>query len=276
MCIRDRYDSDWISSTHRGHGHFIAKGGNIKSMMAEIYGKSTGICGGKGGSMHVADFSKGIIGANGVVAGGMGLAVGAALAAKLDREGVVSVIFFGDGAANQGVLMEAMNISSLWKLPMIFVCENNQYSEFTHTSEVTSGKIADRARPFNIPTHEVDGNNVVDVWQAASNAIRRGRSGEGPTFIEAHTYRQRGHVEFEYTFLSRTYRDQEEVDLWKKEDKDPILRLEKQLIKNKSYTASEVDEIHNEVNSEVEEAVRFALDSNDPEISSSMDHMIES
>jgi TPP-dependent pyruvate/acetoin dehydrogenase alpha subunit len=269
-------DSDWISSTHRGHGHFIAKGGNIKSMMAEIYGKSTGICGGKGGSMHVADFSKGIIGANGVVAGGMGLAVGAALAAKLDRKGVVSVIFFGDGAANQGVLMEAMNISSLWKLPMIFVCENNQYSEFTHTSEVTSGKIADRARPFNIPTYEVDGNNVVDVWQAASNAIRRGRSGEGPTFIEAHTYRQRGHVEFEYTFLSRTYRDQEEVDLWKKEDKDPILRLEKQLIKNKSYTASEVDEIHNEVNSEVEEAVRFALDSNDPEISSSMDHMIES
>ena len=269
-------DSDWISSTHRGHGHFIAKGGNIKSMMAEIYGKSTGICGGKGGSMHVADFSKGIIGANGVVAGGMGLAVGAALAAKLDKKGVVSVIFFGDGAANQGVLMEAMNISSLWKLPMIFVCENNQYSEFTHTSEVTSGKIADRARPFNIPTYEVDGNNVVDVWQAASNAIRRGRSGEGPTFIEAHTYRQRGHVEFEYTFLSRTYRDQKEVDLWKQEDKDPILRLEKQLIKNKNYTASEVDGIHNEVNSEVEEAVRFALDSNDPEISSSMDHMIES
>jgi len=269
-------DSDWISSTHRGHGHFIAKGGNIKSMMAEIYGKSTGICGGKGGSMHVADFSKGIIGANGVVAGGMGLAVGAALAAKLDGKGVVSVIFFGDGAANQGVLMEAMNISSLWKLPMIFVCENNQYSEFTHTSEVTSGKIADRARPFNIPTYEVDGNNVVDVWQASSSAIRRGRSGEGPTFIEAHTYRQRGHVEFEYTFLSRTYRDQKEVDLWKQEDKDPILRLEQQLIKNKNYTASEVDEIHHDVNSEVEEAVRFALDSNDPEISSSMDHMIES
>ncbi len=269
-------DSDWISSTHRGHGHFIAKGGNIKSMMAEIYGKSTGICGGKGGSMHVADFSKGIIGANGVVAGGMGLAVGAALAAKLDGKGVVSVIFFGDGAANQGVLMEAMNISSLWKLPMIFVCENNQYSEFTHTSEVTSGKISDRARPFNIPTYEVDGNNVVDVWQASSNAIRRGRSGEGPTFIEAHTYRQRGHVEFEYTFLSRTYRDQKEVDLWKQEDKDPILRLEQQLIKNKNYTAIEVDEIHQDVNSEVEEAVRFALDSNDPEISSSMDHMIES
>ena len=245
-------------------------------MMAEIYGKSTGICGGKGGSMHVADFSKGIIGANGVVAGGMGLAVGAALAAKLDGKGVVSVIFFGDGAANQGVLMEAMNISSLWKLPMIFVCENNQYSEFTHTSEVTSGKISDRARPFNIPTYEVDGNNVVDVWQASSNAIRRGRSGEGPTFIEAHTYRQRGHVEFEYTFLSRTYRDQKEVDLWKQEDKDPILRLEQQLIKNKNYTAIEVDEIHQDVNSEVEEAVRFALDSNDPEISSSMDHMIES
>ncbi|MDG2187728.1 MAG: thiamine pyrophosphate-dependent dehydrogenase E1 component subunit alpha [Hyphomicrobiales bacterium] len=268
-------DTDWISSTHRGHGHFIAKGGDIKQMMAEIYGKSTGVCGGKGGSMHVADFKKGIIGANGVVAGGMGLAVGAALAAKMDKKGAVSVIFFGDGAANQGVLMEALNISSLWNLPMIFVCENNQYSEFTHTSEVTSGKISDRARPFNIPTHDIDGNNVIDMWQASSHAVRRGRNNEGPTFIEAHTYRQRGHVEFEYTFLSRSYRDQSEVDLWKRDDKDPLLRFEKYLLEQSLYIKNDIERMHKEIQDEVDEAVSFALNSSEPDPETAILHMIE-
>ena len=268
-------NTDWISSTHRGHGHFIAKGGNVKQMMAEIYGKSTGICGGKGGSMHVADFKKGIIGANGVVAGGMGLAVGAALAAKMDKKGAVSVIFFGDGAANQGVLMEALNVSSLWNLPMIFVCENNQYSEFTHTSEVTSGKISDRARPFNIPVHDIDGNNAIDMWQAASNAVRRGRNDEGPTFIEAHTYRQRGHVEFEYTFLSRSYRDQSEVDLWKRDDKDPLLRFETYLLEQSIFIKEDLQKIYREVQDEVNEAVKFALDSPEPDPDTAMLHMIE-
>lgn len=268
-------NTDWISSTHRGHGHFLAKGGNVRQMMAEIYGKSTGICGGKGGSMHVADFKKGIIGANGVVAGGMGLAVGAALAAKMDKKGAVSVIFFGDGAANQGVLMEALNISSLWNLPMIFVCENNQYSEFTHTSEVTSGKISDRARPFNIPVYDIDGNNVIDMWQAASDAVRRGRNDQGPTFIEAHTYRQRGHVEFEYTFLSRSYRDQSEVDLWKRDDKDPLLRFETYLLEQSIFIKKDLKKIHKEVQDEVNKAVNFALDSPEPDPKTAMLHMIE-
>ena len=268
-------DSDWISSTHRGHGHFIAKGGDIKKMMAEIYGKSTGICGGKGGSMHVADFKKGIIGANGVVAGGMGLAVGAALASKMDGKGAVSIIFFGDGAANQGVLMEAMNMCSLWNLPMIFMCENNQYSEFTHTSEVTSGKIVDRADPFGIPRYEVDGNNAVDVWQAAHQAVQRGRNNEGPSFIEAHTYRQRGHVEFEYTFLSRTYRDQSEVESWKKNDKDPILRLEFYFLEHNKFSRNDIEKIHKEIQDEVDDAVKFAIESPEPDIASAMEHMIE-
>ena len=269
------FDSDWISSTHRGHGHFIAKGGNIKEMMAEIYGKSNGICRGKGGSMHVADFKKGIIGANGVVAGGMGLAVGASLAAKMDEKGAVSIIFFGDGAANQGVLMEALNISSLWGLPMIFVCENNQYSEFTHTSEVTSGKIADRARPFNIPTYEVDGNNAIDVWQAASKAVRRGRDAQGPSFIEAHTYRQRGHVEFEYTFLSRSYRNEEEVNEWKKDNKDPISRFETYLLDQKVYNMNEIKQVRENIQHEVNEAVEYAIEGGLPDAADAYNDMLE-
>jgi pyruvate dehydrogenase E1 component alpha subunit len=267
-------EDDWISSTHRGHGHFIAKGGDVNTMMAEIYGKATGICNGKGGSMHVADFKKGIMGANGVVGGGMGLAIGAALAASMDKKNKVSVVFFGDGAANQGVLMEAMNVSSLWKLPLIFVCENNQYSEFTHTSEVTSGKIVDRAKPFGIPTLEVDGNNFIEMWQASAQAVLRARNNQGPTFIEAHTYRQRGHVEFEYSFLSRTYRDQDEVNKWLANDKDPLLRFEQYLFDNSIIDNQKTEALNNEVDSVVKESVSFAVNSPLPDLSSAFNNMI--
>jgi acetoin:2,6-dichlorophenolindophenol oxidoreductase subunit alpha len=267
-------DDDWISSTHRGHGHFIAKGGDVNKMMAEIYGKATGICNGKGGSMHVADFKKGIMGANGVVGGGMGLAIGAALAASMDKKNKVSVVFFGDGAANQGVLMEAMNVSSLWKLPLIFVCENNQYSEFTHTSEVTSGKIIDRAKPFGIPTLEVDGNNFIEMWQASAQAVLRARNNQGPTFIEAHTYRQRGHVEFEYSFLSRTYRDQDEVNKWLANDKDPLLRFEQYLFDNSIIDNHKNEALNNEMDSVVKESVSFAVNSPLPDLSSAFNNMI--
>lgn len=267
-------EDDWISSTHRGHGHFIAKGGDVNTMMAEIYGKATGICNGKGGSMHVADFKKGIMGANGVVGGGMGLAIGAALAASMDKKNKVSVVFFGDGAANQGVLMEAMNVSSLWKLPLIFVCENNQYSEFTHTSEVTSGKIVDRAKPFGIPTLEVDGNNFIEMWQASAQAVLRARNNQGPTFIEAHTYRQRGHVEFEYSFLSRTYRDQDEVNKWLANDKDPLLRFEQYLFDNSIIDNQKTEALNNEIDSVVKESVSFAVNSPLPDLSSAFNNMI--
>lgn len=174
-------DSDWIASTHRGHGHFLAKDGDPFAMFAEIRGRSTGICGGMGGSMHVADISRGILGANGIVGGGIGLAVGAALAAQLDGKGRVAVAFFGDGAAAQGVLAEALNIAALWKLPLLLLCENNGYSEFSPTQSVIAGSIAERGVPFGVPSLAVDGNDVVAVWEAAHEAVERARNGGGPT-----------------------------------------------------------------------------------------------
>jgi TPP-dependent pyruvate/acetoin dehydrogenase alpha subunit len=222
---------DWITSTHRGHGHFLAKGGDPTAMMAEIWGKRTGICRGMGGSMHVADFSKGILGANGIVGGGFAIATGAAFAAKLRGEARVSAVFFGDGAANQGVFMECLNVSSLWKLPVVFVCENNRFSEFTVSSTVISGELADRARAFKIPCHVIDGNDVIAVWQAAGEAIDHARNGNGPVYIEANTYRIQGHFEAEDLMLGGgKYREKDEIELWRKEDKDPIARFRKQLL----------------------------------------------
>ena len=157
-------ERDQITSTHRGHGHFLAKGGDVNAMFAEVYGKAEGICGGMGGSMHVADFSKGIVGANGIVGAGLGIATGAAFSMKLDKSDRVAVCFFGDGASNQGSLMECMNIASLWKLPILFVCENNGFSEFSPAATVTSGVISDRAKPFGIPVWRIDGNDLVEVW----------------------------------------------------------------------------------------------------------------
>ena len=207
--------------------------------------------------MHVADFSRGIIGANGIVGGGIGLTVGAALAAQLDDDGCVAVAFFGDGAANQGVLMEALNVGSLWKLPLVLVCENNGFSEFSPTATVTSGSIARRADSFGVPGQAVEGNDLVAVWQAARSAVRRAREGLGPTLLECRTYRLRGHVEYETTFLSKPYRTDAELEMRKNDD--PITRYRKHLDTLEPLNV-EVAAIEKEVEEEVAAAVRYAND----------------
>jgi acetoin:2,6-dichlorophenolindophenol oxidoreductase subunit alpha len=264
-------DQDWIASTHRGHGHFLAKGGDPHAMIAEIFGRATGICRGKGGSMHVADFGKGILGANGIVGGGIGLAVGAALAAQLDGHGRVSVVFFGDGGANQGVVMEAVNLAAIWKLPLLLVCENNGFSEFSPTATVTAGDIASRAHPFGVPGVAVDGNDVLAVRDIAAQAVARARAGQGPTLIEARTYRWRGHVETEKSFLSGTYRQDDEIANW--QQRDPIVRLESTVLSQTGGSRREIDEIHARVNQTVEQAFKTALSDPLPDESTAFMHM---
>jgi acetoin:2,6-dichlorophenolindophenol oxidoreductase subunit alpha len=260
-------DTDWITSTHRGHGHFLAKGGDPKAMMAEIWGKRTGICKGMGGSMHVADLSKGILGANGIVGGGFAIATGAALTAKLSGNGRVAVAFFGDGAANQGVFMECLNVSTLWELPLLLVCEYNHFCEFTPTATVTAGEIADRAKAFKIPCDIVDGNDVVAVWTAASKGLEWARNGRGPAFIEARTYRIQGHLESEDLFLAGgKYRENPEIEEWRQ--RDPIARLRNLLLARSASTAGQLDSLSAKVAGRVEDAVRFAeaSDPADPEL----------
>ena len=258
-------DSDWIASTHRGHGHFLAKGGDPKAMVAEIYGRATGICRGMGGSMHVADVAKGILGANGIVGAGISLTTGAALAAQLDGKGAVAVCFFGDGAAAQGVLAEALNLGALWKLPLVFVCENNGYSEYTPSPAVTAGVIADRARPYGIPGIVIDGNDLKEVWSVAGAAIERARRGEGPTLIEARTYRMRGHIEAEAAFLQGgSYRSQQEIDRWK--DADPIDRFANRLRSEAVATAEVLQQMEERVRALVQEAFEFAERSDLPDV----------
>jgi pyruvate dehydrogenase E1 component alpha subunit len=248
-------DRDWIASTHRGHGHFLAKGGDPRAMIAEIFGRDTGICHGKGGSMHVADFSRGILGANGIVGGGVGLALGAALAAQLDGQQRVSVVFFGDGGANQGVVAEAINLAAIWKLPLLLVCENNGFSEFSPTATVTAGEIAARAQPFGVPGLAVDGNDVQEVWRVAGTAVERARNGDGPTLIEARTYRWRGHVETEASFLSGKYREEDEISRWR--ERDPIQRLGRSLA-GAGIAQTELDAIAAQVAQTVEQAFTAA------------------
>lgn len=256
-------DADWIASTHRGHGHYLAKGGDPKLLMAEVYGRKTGMCQGHGGSMHVADFSKGIIGANGIVGAGISITTGAAWAAQLDGKGAVGIAFFGDGAANQGVLCEALNVSTLWKLPVIFICENNGFSEFSPYATVTAGNIADRAKPYGAAQETVDGNDLVAVYQCAARAIKRARDGEGPTLIEAMTYRQRGHVEAESTFLSQPYRTEEEIDKWKA--RDPIPAFAQRMLNAGQASQRDLDRVEAEIAAEVAEAVGFADNSPYPD-----------
>jgi pyruvate dehydrogenase E1 component alpha subunit len=264
-------DEDWIASTHRGHGHFLAKGGDPKAMIAEIYGRDTGICHGKGGSMHVADFSRGILGANGIVGGGIGLAVGAALAARLDGKSHVSVVFFGDGGANQGVVMEAINLAAIWKLPLLLVCENNGFSEFSPTGTVTAGEIAARAQPFGVPGVAIDGNDVLEVWRVVGDAVGRARGGDGATLIEARTYRWRGHVETEASFLSGRYREEDEIERWRQ--RDPITRLGISLLAA-GVAQSELDAIAAQIAQRVEQAFAAAAADPLPSESSAFAHML--
>lgn len=249
-------DDDKITSTHRGHGHFLAKGGSPAAMMAEIHGKDTGVCRGMGGSMHVADVSKGILGANGIVAGGMAIATGAALAAQLEAKGGVAVAFFGDGAANEGVFMENLNIAALWKLPLIFVCENNGYGEFTPAHTVTAGRLIDRARAFGMPCHEVDGNDVDAVWATTSIAVERARAGEGPSYIEASTYRLHGHFEAEAVMLKRPYRPAEEIEEWRR--RDPIDRYTARLLDEGVVDRADIDKMDDRLGKIVNDAVTDA------------------
>ncbi len=254
-------DNDYITSTHRGHGHLLAKGGKLKPMMAELFGKKTGYCKGKGGSMHIADFSIGILGANGIVGAGLPIATGAGLAAKMKKTGQVAVCFFGDGASNEGTFHESLNIASAWKLPVIYVCENNLYGEFTAGKDVTSVKdIADRARGHDMPGVIVNGNDVVEVYETTLQAVERARRGEGPTLIECKTYRWEGHVVGEEAFLKdRTYRPKDEIEAWKQ--RCPIAAFERRFTANGMFQQAELDAVKAEVKREIDEAVAFALES---------------
>jgi len=254
-------DADYITSTHRGHGHLLAKGGVIKYMLAEMFGKKTGYCKGKGGSMHIADIDLGILGANGIVGGGPPLATGAALAAQYRDTDAVAVCFFGDGASNQGTTHEAMNLAACWKLPVIFVNENNMYGLSACTLDTMCiADVADRASAYGIPGVVVDGNDVTAVYEATVEAVKRARKGQGPTLLECKTYRHRGHTEGD---PGTAYRSKEEIEDWKK--KDPIPRFEKKLIKLKVMTRKKVDAIKQAFDTELEEGIRFAEESPYPE-----------
>jgi pyruvate dehydrogenase E1 component alpha subunit len=255
-------NTDYITSTHRGHGHLIAKGGDIKKMMAELLAKRTGYCKGKGGSMHIADLDLGILGANGIVGAGPPLATGAALASQVLDKDDVSVTFFGDGASNQGTVHEAMNLAAIWKLPTIFVVENNGYAEFTAQARHQAiENIADRAAGYGMPGVVVDGNDVIAVCKAADAAVTQARKGKGPTLIECKTFRIHGH----FAGDPQDYRPEGEIEAWKK--KDPILRFEKELIRLKAVTKKKIKEIRDSIIDEFNEAVRFAEESPDPDLS---------
>jgi TPP-dependent pyruvate/acetoin dehydrogenase alpha subunit len=253
--------TDRITSTHRGHGHLLAKGGGLKPMMAEIFGKRTGYCKGKGGSMHIVDFSLGILGANGIVGAGLPIATGSALAAVIAGRDDVTACFFGDGASNEGTFHESLNLAAVWKLPVVFVCENNGFGEFTPMATVTSVKdIAVRAQAYDIPGHIVDGNDVLEVYRYASEAVARARSGQGPTLLECKTYRWEGHVVGEQAFLGEgAYRETAEIEAWKK--RCPLLRFEKFVLEGGKITHGELDKIVTETQADLEEAVAFARSS---------------
>jgi pyruvate dehydrogenase E1 component alpha subunit len=247
---------DYITSTHRGHGHCIAKGANLNKMMAEILGKKTGYCKGKGGSMHVADASVGILGATAVVGSAIPISVGAALSCKLRETRQVAACFFGDGASNNGTFHEALNLAAIWKLPVIFVCENNEYAMGTRISNVTAiENIADRAAGYGMPGIVVDGNDVVAVFKASKGAVEKARKEGGPTLIECKTYRHKGHSRFD----PGKYRPPAEVEEWM--GRDPIPRFRKNLIRQGVLTKVESEEIDRTVIEAVEEAAEFAVGS---------------
>ena len=222
-------DDDVITSTHRGHGHLIAKGARLDRMMAELYGGIDGYCHGKGGSMHIADFSVGIYGANGIVGGGLPIAVGAGLAARVQRSDRVAVAFFGDGASNEGTFGESLNLASIWKLPVIFVCENNGFTQFTPTEQLTAGIIAERAKGYDVPGVVVEADDVVTVHEAAREAVARARSGAGPTLIEARQWRFRAHNEGEEAFIGGEWKYRTKESLEAAMQRDPIEKLRLQI-----------------------------------------------
>jgi pyruvate dehydrogenase E1 component alpha subunit len=255
--------ADIIASTHRGHGHIIAKGGDVKRMMAELFGRVTGYNRGKGGSMHIADLALGIYGANGIVAAGVPIAAGGAWAAKIRKTGQVAVAFFGDGGANQGVLHETMNLAAIWQLPLIFVCENNQYAVTTASTFATAGPgISHRAAAYGFPGHLVDGMDVEQVMSCVQDAVARARSGAGPTLLECKAYRFQGHFTAERA-LKLTYRLQDEIDQWRVQD--PILGWGAKLAQRGILSPQERAAIDEQVDAQIDEAVAYARASDWPD-----------
>ena len=252
-------DSDYITSTHRGHGHCIAKHADLNGVMAEMFAKSTGTNKGMGGSMHIADFNVGMLGANGIVGGGIPQAVGAAWSCQYRGANDIAVAFFGDGASNEGVFHESLNLASVWKLPVLFVCENNLYGFSTHYRRSTNiENIADRGASYGIPGVVADGMDVVDVYEKAGALIDRARNGEGPALLECKTYRYRGHSRLE----NPVYRTREEVAEWKK--KDPIPQFEAYMKDSMGITEDEISLVRSQVKEAIDAAVKFAEESPEP------------
>lgn len=253
--------TDYITSTHRGHGHCVAKGAEFKQMFCELLGKEEGYCRGKGGSMHIADQANGNLGANAIVGGSAGIATGAALSAKNLGKDDVTVCFFGDGALGQGLLYEVMNMASLWSLPVIYACENNLYGEYTKVEEMAAGELTGRAKAFGIEAFELDGQDVLAVNNLSQKLVERARNGEGPFFIQLNTYRYHGHhvgdINREY------YRPKDEEKYWK-EERDPIINFGIWLAKENIATTAELQTLRDQVNQDAADAVAYALDASYP------------
>ena len=251
---------DKITSTHRGHGHSIAKGADLRKMMAELFGKTTGYCKGKGGSLHIADVEAGNLGSNGIVAGGIPIAVGSALRSKMMNAGDITLSFFGDGATNEGAFHEALNMAAIWKLPVIFFCENNQYGMSSPIREMVSiDKLSTRAAAYGFPGVTIDGNDLEEVLLTTKLAAEHARSGKGPYFIEAHTYRFNGHSKSD----TERYRTEKEVEAWRK--KEPIRRFENRLREEAAVTDNQLHWIRQLAADEAAAALQFAIDSPEPD-----------
>jgi pyruvate dehydrogenase E1 component alpha subunit len=253
--------NDYITSTHRGHGHCLAKGADPGRMFAELLGRVEGYCRGKGGSMHIANPAVGNLGANAIVGGSIPIATGAGLSAKVRKTDQVAVCFFGDGALNQGVLFESMNMAAIWRLPVIYACENNQYGEYVHMRQVTAGKIEQRGEAFGIPSTLIDGMDVLAVYEATRKAVERARLREGPSFLIFDTYRYYGHG---MSDRDRPYRSREEENEWRAE-RDPVLRLVRWLKENDHASQSALDAIYEEVQQTIASAIEFAKNAPDPD-----------
>lgn len=261
---------DFITSTHRGHGHLVAKGGDLKKMMAELFGKVTGYCKGKGGSMHICDMDLGILGSNGIVGAGLPIVVGSGFASKQLKTGAVSVCFFGDGASNRGTFHESLNLASAWKLPVIYALENNYYGISGSQRELTNVEdISVRAQAYGVAGKTVDGNDVLAVYEAAVEAVERARKGEGPTLLEFKTWRHWGHWEGDPDELGFIYRQKEEHEQWL--SRDPIKLYRERLLAEKLADESELNEIDDRTRKALEEAVEFAMESPLPTVDSLYD-----
>lgn len=268
-------DGDYMGTTHRGHGHIIAKGADVKRTMAELFGRRDGLNRGKGGSMHVFDRAKGVLGANGIVAGGIPIVTGGGLSAKMEGKGRVAVSFFGDGASNEGAFHEALNLAAVWKLPVVYVCENNLYGEFTPLAEATAvTQISRRAASYDIPGVTVDGNDVETVYEAASKAVQRARTGEGPTLLECLTYRWHGHFHGEEAMLgAQSYRTREEVERWK--ERCPVATCTRKLVAEKVLSEAEVENMAKAAQAEIDAAVEFARGSAMPAPEEALEDVFE-